>query len=112
MKAEYVYDIDEIPQSEDFQIGIVVSLDKKHKQMHCGVAYDIMTSPNILHLKTHKKPKHDTDWGEFLCIVKPSLNSFEQELLIPYFDAISVSISEGHHVVPYGFRYLEYATID
>lgn len=112
MKADYVYDVEEVPQSEDFQIGIVVSLDKRHKQIHCGVAYDLMSAINILHLKTHKKPKHDTAWGDFLCVVKPSLSAIEQELLLPYFDAIKESIREGHHVVPYGFRYLEFATID
>ena len=112
MKADYVYDIENIPQREDCRIGIVVSFDKPHKQLHCGVAYDLMNSLHILHLKTHKKPKHDTVWGDFTCFVKPNLNSLEQELLLPYFEAISVSISEGHHDVPYGFRYDEYATID
>lgn len=112
MKANYVYDVEDVPQSDDFQIGIVVSLDKRHKQMHCGVVYDLMSSINILHLKTHKKPKHDTEWGDFLCVVKPCLSVLEQELLIPYFDAIKESIREGHHIIPYGFRYLEFATID
>lgn len=112
MKAGYVFDISEIPKQEDCQIGIVVSLDKPHKQLHCGVAYDLLNSLHILHLKTHKKPKHDTDWGDFTCWVKPNLNPFEQELLLPYFEAISECIEEGHHNIPYGFRYMEYANID
>lgn len=109
MKADYVFDIDEIPQTEDCQLGVVVSMERR--QMHCGLAFDIATSLKIIHLATFKDVECKTEWGNFLVYVKPNIDPYIQELLVPYFDAVYNSIQDGHSKIPYALGYENYATV-
>ena len=112
MKADYVYNIGEIPKEEDCKIGIVVSLNRKAQLSHCGVAYDIHGTLRILHLATHKDIRVDGDWGDFLVWVKPNLPAKLQEAMIPFFEVIEEKIKEGAYHIPYGFKYENYSSFD
>lgn len=112
MKAEYVYNIDEIPEEDDCKVGIVVSLNRYYQLSHCGVAYNIHDTMRILHLATHKDIRVDKNWGHFLIWVKPNLPSLIQEAMIPFFEVIEAKIQEGAYHIPYGFKYENYSSFD
>lgn len=110
MKAPYVYDIEEIPDQDDCQLGVVVSRSGR-QQLHCGLAFDINKSLKIIHMANFKDVEFKEDWGDFKVFIKTSLDTFNQELLLPYFDAVFQSIAEGKTKIPYAFGYEDFATI-
>ena len=112
MKAEYVYNIDEIPQDEDCKVGIVVSLSRRMHLSHCGVAYNIHHKLKIIHLATHKDVRVDDEWGHFLIWVKPKMPAMLQESLIPFFEVIESKINAGAYHIPYGFKYENFSSFD
>lgn len=112
MKAEYVFNIDEIPQDDDCKVGIVVSLNRRMRFSHCGVAYNIQNTLKIIHLATHKDVRVDEDWGHFLIWVKPKMPAIVQDTLIPFFEVIESKINAGAYHIPYGFKYENYSSFD
>lgn len=111
MKEEYVYDL---PSSfePDFKIGVAIHYDKKHDQMHCGIAFSQQDKQQIIHLASHNSLTFDTDLNAFECIVKPSLPIIVQDSFVALCLAIKDDIKHGNIQVPYGFLYDDYAIIE
>lgn len=94
----------------DSLIGVVVTLDDKHKQFHCGLAFQLDGDYKILHLAHHNALTCDKDCSEFKVFVIPNI---PRELQIPFIQmcrAIKEEVDEGHNDVAYGLNYDEYAS--
>ena len=111
-KEHYVYHLPATFEGNDFQIGIVLSLDKIHNQFHCGLSFDLSNGVHILHLKSHKKLFYNEEWNVFNCIIKPNIHPLRQEAMIPLCYLIKDKIDNEDSQVPYGFYYDEYASYD
>lgn len=110
MKHEYVFNLSEA-LGEDFRIGVVLHLEKKHNQFHCGLAFDLDKSPNVIHLASHNDLRCDENLDEFECIIKTNLHQFTQESFESLCEVIRSDIQNGKIQVPYGFLYDDYALI-
>lgn len=111
MKADYVYGIAETSKF-DFKIGIVLSLEPKNDQMHCGLAFDLENQKQVIHLASHNDLRCDDGLNSFKCIIKPNLAPIVQESFISLCDVIKEGIKRGNNQVPYGFLYDNYAIIE
>ena len=111
MKADYVCSIAET-LNYDFKIGIVLSLDPKHDQMHCGLAFDLENQKQVIHLASHNDLRCDEGLNSFKCMIKPNLAPIVQESFISLCDVIKAEIKKGHNQIPYGFLYDDYAIIE
>lgn len=111
MKEEFVYDLPS-PFESEFKIGVALHYEKKHDQMHCGIAFSQQDTQQIIHLATHNQLTLDSDLNAFECIVKPSLPIIVQESFVALCLAIKEEINNGNIKVPYGFLYDDYAIIE
>lgn len=114
MKAEYVYGIEEIPAgSDEFKVGVVLSYDKEHNQLHCGLSYDVedSTTVKILHFGFQNDLYRDTDYGDFKVWIKPNIPSFQLDAFSAWCEVVWSKFCTGTMEIAYGLRYDEYANI-
>lgn len=108
-KEDYVCHLPLQEGQADSLIGVVVNLDKSHKQFHCGLAFRMGEDFKILHLAHHNDLECDDNCNQFQVFVKPSI---PRELQIPFIQmcrAIKEEVDEGHKDIAYGLSYDEYA---
>lgn len=108
-KENYVCHLPLQEIQSDCMIGVVVSIDNKHKQFHCGLAFRMGEGYNILHLAHHNDLECDNNCEGFQVFIKPNI---PMELQIPFIQlcrTIKDDIAEGHKEVAYGLIYDEYA---
>lgn len=108
---EYIVDL---PSSfgDDFKMGVVISYDLKHDQTHCGVAFNLGTNQQAIHLATHNNLTHDDTLNGFNCIIKPNIHPILQDSMVSLCEALRDDILDGNNKVPYGFLYDDYAIIE
>ena len=111
MKDEFVYDLPSQFETE-FKIGVAIQYDKRHDQMHCGIAFAQQDTQEIIHLATHNWLTLDKNLNDFKCIIKPSMPNIIQESFVALCLAIKDVINNGNTQVPYGFLYDDYAIIE
>lgn len=111
---DYLFDIKDAPYNDNFQMGVVLSIDITHgNQRHCGLAFNLLDEEkDVLHLATHLSLLHASNLDDFNVIIKPSLSQIQQEAFMPFLDVLSQRVDDGECAVPYGFRYEEYADYD
>lgn len=110
MKAAYVFNVDEIPQGS--KVGVVININRRwNKQRHCGIAYNLHESPQILHLATHNEVECKEGLTDFLCWVSPEMHETLQEAFCGYLEKLGEAVKAGNKNIPYGFLYDEYARI-
>lgn len=111
-KENYVCNLPLQDGDTDSLIGVVVTVDKDHKQFHCGLAFRMGEGFNILHLAHHNDLECDSDCNGFKVFVIPNV---PRELQIPFIQmcrAIKDDVNEGHKDVAYGLNYDEFAMYD
>ena len=110
MKPDYVYDLKDCQFDEDFQMGVVISINKSKTIVHCGLAYNLSDGIEVLHL--FNKIQHDCGKGRFMCIIRPSMNSIQQKAVTPLLEVIAQKVDNEKFNMPYGFKYDEYSYFD
>lgn len=114
MNQPEIYDIRNIPHGDEYELGIVVSMNKRfYKQCHCGVAFNLNGDVCILHLATHEdvEASSDLEAEHFLYYIKPNLHPILRSNLNEYLNTIKDEVLAGNNNIMYGFLYDEYATI-
>lgn len=43
----YIYNIPDLPKQNRDLIGVVISLNKEHKQFHCGISFDLNSNEKV-----------------------------------------------------------------
>ena len=105
VKPPYVIDINpEWINSCDDDIGIVVNLDHRHKQFHCGLSFDLNNNAKVLHLETHNSLACDNNLDSFRCWIRPSIHKLRQEQVSAFCNVI-VNRGLDFNDIPYGFSY-------
>lgn len=105
VKLPYVFDINPgwTPPYDD-DIGIVISLDRKHKQFHCGLSFDLNNNAKVLHLKRHNSLACDNNLDSFRCWIRPNIHKLRQEQ-VSIFCNVIVDRGLDFNDIPYGFSY-------
>lgn len=111
MITDYISKIPDTQFGEDFKLGIVIGL--YHKAHHCGIAYNLDTTPEIIHLCSHNNTKHEGYENFFSkIIVKHSINPMVQESLCSFLEVLADSIDNGEIQIPYAYKYEKYSDFD
>ena len=111
-KDDYVCHLPLQEGQTDSLIGVVVNLDRDHKQFHCGLAFRMGDEFKILHLAHHNDLECDEDCNGFQVFVIPSIR---RELQVPFVQmcrAIKEEVDAGNNGVAYGLSYDEFAKYD
>lgn len=105
IKLPYVFDINPgwTPPYDD-DIGIVISLDRKYKQFHCGLSFDLNNNAKVLHLKRHNSLACDNNLDLFRCWIRPNIHKLRQEQVSAFCNVI-VDRGLDFNDIPYGFSY-------
>ena len=105
VKLPYVFDINPgwTPPYDD-DIGIVISLDRKHKQFHCGLSFDLNNNAKVLHLKRHNSLACDNNLDLFRCWIRPNIHKLRQEQVSAFCNVI-INRGLNFNDIPYGFSY-------
>lgn len=105
VKLPYVFDINPgwTPPYDD-DIGIVISLDRKHKQFHCGLSFDLNNNAKVLHLERHNSLACDNNLDSFRCWIRPNIHKLRQEQVSAFCNVI-INRGLNFNDIPYGFSY-------
>lgn len=113
MKAEYIFNIDKIPNENSCLLGVVITINRRwNKQRHCGIAFNLQEEPRVLHLATHNEVQCNKNLNGFLCWIKPEIHPVLQQAFCTYLEVLSEAVEKGQNNIPYGFLYDDYARIE
>lgn len=100
----YIYNVPNLPKQENDLIGVVISLNKEHKQFHCGISFDLDSNEKVLHLQWYNDLVCDNGLDNFQCWIKPRIHRLIQEQISILCNVIKDRGEQGQKV-PYGFLY-------
>lgn len=112
-KPDYIYNTSEpLPSEDELPVGVVINYDRKYDQFHCGISYRSHGSNDVLHLETYKQLAHNSDYSEFVNIIRPSIHPTRLKLMIPFCKFVQEKVTQGLLKIPYGLNYEGYSDID